>query len=266
MSIVPRLADHPEYHIHYANEQSFLQEHFLDNIDFSCEWLLSTPLLAERTEQLLMIGEASGNRERVTEILLSRAMENDAIFRYTLDQVLAFYESRQNEEMMLWITEHYLDGECASVELQLEWGEKQEILKHLQPGKPAPALILKEQNGETIDLHAIQADRVVLYFWTSWCVHCHTAIESLQRLYQAASGKDVEFVSVSLDENEDEWRSALDENPMPWIHLRDPESWGSDSARRFYVTATPRYFVLGADKTIVAKPKSPEEIAYYLGL
>jgi thiol-disulfide isomerase/thioredoxin len=71
-------------------------------------------------------------------------------------------------------------------------------------GRQAPEARLMYLDGSEIPLSAQRGKYTAIIFWATWCSHSKTAIvqyEELARRY--AKRKDVEFLAVSVDKNED---------------------------------------------------------------
>lgn len=57
--------------------------------------------------------------------------------------------------------------------------------------------------------------RHLLIFWASWCGPCRMEIPMLKKQY-AQYGKEIEFISISIDEENSSWKKAISEEKMPW--------------------------------------------------
>lgn len=79
---------------------------------------------------------------------------------------------------------------------------------------PAGAeLSLNDVVGET--------DYVLLDFWASWCGPCRRYIPVLKEMYSSMPEGKLQILSCSVDEDEQAWRTALDEEQMPWLQIRE---------------------------------------------
>jgi thiol-disulfide isomerase/thioredoxin len=64
----------------------------------------------------------------------------------------------------------------------------------------APKLSLKNLPGQTQKLSSLRGKIVVLNFWATWCEPCQDELPRLSKLAEAYTGKNVQFVAVSIDD------------------------------------------------------------------
>jgi peroxiredoxin len=76
-------------------------------------------------------------------------------------------------------------------------GERSKIV---QEGDRAPEFQLPSLDGRTVNLSSYRGKVVMVHFWATWCPPCVEEIPTLERLYHAFSGRDLEILAVSVDE------------------------------------------------------------------
>ncbi|AMM52636.1 hypothetical protein TH61_17675 [Rufibacter sp. DG15C] len=59
----------------------------------------------------------------------------------------------------------------------------------------------------------------MLVFWASWCGPCRREIPALKTLHASYKDKGVNMVSISIDEQQENWHKALTTENMPWQQL-----------------------------------------------
>jgi peroxiredoxin len=69
-------------------------------------------------------------------------------------------------------------------------------------GQVAPALIVPELSGQTIDL-AKQCGKVVVSFWATWCPPCRAEIPTLESIYRHYRDRGLVIVGLSTDRSHD---------------------------------------------------------------
>ena len=70
-------------------------------------------------------------------------------------------------------------------------------------GQPAPALIARQFNGQSIDLAALRGHVVVLNFWASWCTPCRAEMPALDALAREFRERGVTIIGMSADDRHD---------------------------------------------------------------
>jgi thiol-disulfide isomerase/thioredoxin len=85
-------------------------------------------------------------------------------------------------------------------------------------------------------------------FWASWCGPCRHSLPSLKQLEATYRGGDFELISVSEDEDEDDWRSFTSENGMHWTQRLDANH---QMMRQYGATGLPTYVLIGRDGNVL---------------
>src|SRR5690606_22180824 len=78
-----------------------------------------------------------------------------------------------------------------------------EQVKRLLPGSPSPEFIYPDINGKDVALSDLKGKLVYIDVWATWCVPCLQEIPSLKKLESDYHGKDIYFVSMSVDQKKD---------------------------------------------------------------
>ena len=79
--------------------------------------------------------------------------------------------------------------------------------------------------GKSVKLSDFRGKFVLVDFWASWCGPCRQEMKSLLPLYNELKGEDLEFISISLDKREKDWRNMLKVENLPWVMLWDKEGF-----------------------------------------
>jgi thiol-disulfide isomerase/thioredoxin len=86
----------------------------------------------------------------------------------------------------------------------------------LNPDKPYPNLLLLDANSNRQPVMDSKAKLNMLVFWASWCGPCRMEIPTLKEIQAEYAGKGLNLVSISIDENMDKWKQAMQEEQMHW--------------------------------------------------
>ena len=121
-------------------------------------------------------------------------------------------------------------------------------------GKPAPPFTLAPiSGGPAVTLDAFRGRAVVLNFWATWCVPCYEEHEALQQGARTM-GKDVQFLGVVYEDEEDKVRAFLKQRGSAYPHFLDD---GGKTAIAFGVYGVPETYFISPDGVVVDKYVGP---------
>ncbi|MCD8178019.1 MAG: AhpC/TSA family protein [Tannerellaceae bacterium] len=139
--------------------------------------------------------------------------------------------------------------------------EHVEVLRSVEPGKPAPNFSATSPEGETIELHdRLGNGYVLLDFWASWCGPCRRENPNVVEAYKKYHSKGFDVFGVSLDRAKDPWVEAIDKDNLTWTHVSDLKFWDSAPAKLYGVRAIPANFLIDPQGNIVAKNLTGEDL------
>lgn len=84
------------------------------------------------------------------------------------------------------------------------------IRRQMENLETVPDDILIDAAGNEVRLGDFKGKYLYIDFWASWCVHCVKEIPALKELEKKYVDKDILFLSISLDDNPDDWKQALE--------------------------------------------------------
>lgn len=119
-----------------------------------------------------------------------------------------------------------------------------DYLKYTAVGASFPDAALQNVQGETVILEEFKGRYVYIDLWASWCIPCRKEIPFLQKLEKAYEGKNIAFVSISLDKKSSTWKSTLEALQMHGHQLFGGESAFADQLN---VTSIPHFLLYDPD-------------------
>ncbi|MCC3154062.1 TlpA disulfide reductase family protein [Hymenobacter sp. BT770] len=124
-------------------------------------------------------------------------------------------------------------------------------------GAPAPDFKLATANGDTVHLHDFAGKLVYLNFWKTTNGLCLRDLAYAQDLIRRFEGKNITFINIALDENEQAWRQLVTVKKLPGVQVRVPGGGlRSDVAQAYALQEVPTYMLVGEDGTFLnTKPK-----------
>ena len=116
----------------------------------------------------------------------------------------------------------------------------------LARARMAPAFSVTTEGGQRVSMDELQGKVVLMDFWATWCGPCREALPHIKRIAQKFSGEPLVVLSVSLDSDEQKWKSFIAQNEMTWPQYRDG-GFGGRLAHAFGVSAIPHTFTIDSD-------------------
>lgn len=134
-------------------------------------------------------------------------------------------------------------------------------LRTFKTGEPGYNFNYPDISGKPFTLADLKGKVVVVDMWATWCGPCKAEIPHLKKLEADMHGKDVVFVSVSVDEEKDKekWESFVKKESLGGVQLF-ASGW-SGMAKFYGVNAIPRFMVFDKSGKIVTidapRPSQP---------
>src|ERR1700753_172636 len=80
--------------------------------------------------------------------------------------------------------------------------QRAEAAGHRLISSPAPRMVLKTIDGDTIDLGKLYGKKAVyLKFWATWCVPCREQMPHFEKMFESR-GSDLEVIAVNAGFND----------------------------------------------------------------
>ena len=94
--------------------------------------------------------------------------------------------------------------------------------RKLVPENLYPSLSGENVDGERVDLSSFKGSWILLDVWATWCGPCCNEIPYLAKMEERLQGRNIEFVSLSVDKSADreKWIKMVREKGMKGVQLR----------------------------------------------
>ena len=127
-------------------------------------------------------------------------------------------------------------------------------------GQRAPELEFKNPNDSLIKLSSLRGNYVLIDFWASWCGPCRGENPNVVNAYNKYKdakfnfGKGFRIFNVSLDQNKEAWKKAIEKDKLNWpYHVSDLKGWSAEPAAKYGVNSIPTNWLIDPRGIIVAR-------------
>lgn len=150
-----------------------------------------------------------------------------------------------------FITLQLADVNRLKRQLDNSYEEKQYIKTVLAKGNPSPKFSNYENHkGGTTSLDDLKGKYVYIDIWATWCVPCKKEIPYLKAIEKQYHGKNIEFVSISIDrpKDYDTWRKMVEKDSLTGIQLYAKDKEFQNAYKANYI---PRFILIDPEGNIV---------------
>lgn len=137
--------------------------------------------------------------------------------------------------------------------------------KKLVKGKPSPTFANYENHkGGTTSLEDLKGKYVYVDVWATWCGPCKAEIPSLKKVEKEYHGKNIAFVSTSIDaiKDHDTWVKMVKDKELGGVQLMADKAWKSQFVLDYGINGIPRFILIDPSGNIVSadapRPSDPK--------
>ncbi len=137
-------------------------------------------------------------------------------------------------------------------------------LKNEMPkGSSSPIFTdFENYDGSKTSLSDLKGKNVYIDVWATWCGPCKAEIPALKKLEHDYEGKNIAFVSLSIDDAQahqgswevanQKWRAMVKDKELGGIQLLAPKGWEDPFIRAYKINSIPRFILLDTEGNIVS--------------
>ena len=235
---------------------------FFNNIDFDNKTLLNSSFLISRITDYVFYINYSEDQEtqqnlykKSVDTVLSK-IENITYKKDVIEFLVTQFESSMNLDLIDYLFETYYNKLPANIQ-DKNFKKAKQALFAAEVGRIAPDFSWKE-NGKELKLSKLDdAENYLLIFWSTTCSHCLNEIPQVHKFLK--DNKKVKVVAFSLEKEAFGWNNFKKTLPN-WHHVLGLNKWENKIARTYNIVSTPSYFILDANKKIIAKPEHLKDV------
>ncbi len=226
---------------------SFDASNFQESIEFTGEGSLTNNYLGKKIQlikdeqldkyELLFQMDQAEFDSKIAEI----KQKTDDLISQTkgLEKEVVDMETKANKELIDFLVSNYNKEHMA--------------LASIKKGAPSPTFNYPDNNGNSVSLEDLKGKYVYIDVWATWCGPCKVEIPYLKEIDNEFKGKDIAFVSLSIDkmEHKEKWLKMIQDEKLQGIQVLADKDWNSDFVTAFNIKGIPRFILLDKDGNIV---------------
>jgi thiol-disulfide isomerase/thioredoxin len=125
----------------------------------------------------------------------------------------------------------------------------------------APEITMKNPDGKILKLSDLRGKVVLIDFWASWCGPCRQENPNVVRLFKKYQNKGFTVFSVSLDEEINAWKSAIQKDGLIWPnHVSDLKGWQTPLIKTFGFEAIPFTVLVNKEGKVIGTNLRGEQL------
>jgi thiol-disulfide isomerase/thioredoxin len=120
-------------------------------------------------------------------------------------------------------------------------------------GKPSPEFDYENYKGGKTKLSDLKGKYVYIDLWATWCGPCRAEIPYLKKIEEKYHGKNIEFVSISIDKAKDneKWKKFVADKSLGGVQLFADNDWESEFVKSYGVNGIPRFILIDPNGNIL---------------
>ena len=256
-----KLNIYESYHAHYTKNSEFkISEGFLDELkeltfEKEADFIFSTDykniVTSHFYDEASKLAEKDSIAEDIAFLKAAGAVSNEFIKNSLLYNNAKYSVTYTDDLEMFYNTFNELStNETHKKEIADSYNKLISVSK----GQPSPKFVDYENYaGGTTSLDDLKGKYVYVDVWATWCGPCKREIPFLKDIEKKYHGKNIEFVSISVDraKDHDKWLAMVKEKELKGIQLFSDKDWESDFVTGYLIKGIPRFILIDPNGTIV---------------
>jgi len=138
----------------------------------------------------------------------------------------------------------------------------EETIRTFEPGTQGYEFTFKDVNDKDVSFSDLKGKVVYIDFWAMWCSPCKREIPYLKKLEKELHGKDIVFVSVSMDKPKlnNKWKQFVKDQKLTGVQLIATDAFNTKLAKDYKINSIPRFILFDKEgKVIDGDAKRPSD-------
>ncbi len=194
-------------YLKYLNKVDLNQEKWLDIYEYRSflQSYINFYTLVKHGTENLSSGELT--LKKMYEVLAriqNQKIKDYLLFTLLHDQVK--YYGYKNTDALFTLFEQQCKNESMKKGLLTPYQDYQK----LKQKEKAPEFVMLDVNGRSHNLNEFKGRYIYIDVWATWCLPCKKELPIFEQLAETYKNKNIEFVSLSIDNKEADWKEFLE--------------------------------------------------------
>lgn len=249
----------PEVYLHN------LKTHYFDYLDVDDEVLINSTMINDKINDFIFYVNRSDDANmnaKLQKVAVATAIgkveHNPKLAKDIEEGLIYTFVNQQNADMVQYIINNHYE------KLPFNYQDTafiKDIEGQLRTsiGKKAPNFKWSD-NRTAKDLYSLSGKNYyVIAFWSSTCGHC---LKEMPLLYDFLKDKNsTQAIAIGLEDKTSEsgWKTQIQQY-LTFVNVLGENKWNNPIAKEYGINATPTFFILDADKNVLAKPDDVEAL------
>jgi thiol-disulfide isomerase/thioredoxin len=214
---------------------------------------------------------AAENNYLAEKVLIESAFNYDALLELSPEDFNKKINDKQNlaisklekggyEANFIALQKKAMQQELFQMKMYFKQKQEQKKLNNTA----SPSFDYVNYAGGKTKLEDLRGKYVYIDVWATWCGPCRGEIPFLQKVEEKYKGKNISFVSISIDVQKDfeKWKTFVRDKSLGGIQLMADKDWNSDFTKSFGINSIPRFILIDPSGKVVdtdaARPSDPK--------
>ncbi len=144
-----------------------------------------------------------------------------------------------------------LRANVSDEELMEDFNKEHKDWLELAAGQPGFNFVGKDIEGNDVHFSDFKGKYVYVDVWATWCSPCRGEIPFLKKLEEDYHGRNIVFLSYSIDGDKDAWLEFVPKEELGGVQIIGANAWNSELPKYYKIRGIPRFMLFGPEGEII---------------
>jgi len=202
--------------------------------------------MLRKTDSTKIINSSKINMETAQEVIKDQRVLDNFLFDNISSQVQWKEISDVQESIDFFLSR------CKDTALVNKLNATVAEWKLLGQGQPSFDFTGRDMQGNPVKLSDFKGKLVYVDVWATWCGPCKYEIPYLDTLETDYHGKNIVFISYSIDEDHAAWLKFVPEHKLQGVQIIGEKAWESQLCKKYKIKGVPTFMLFDTVGKIVS--------------